>query len=129
MYIKKDLDFYDLQNECWSNAEDTLAKIAEYDMEDEFMDWLESYYGDEIPTMTELNDLLRFEEDFVYESIGLDTDEDEDEEDDDDEDWNEDGEFTNETYLTSDYKGDGWALSDRGSGSNNNDSGWALDNR
>lgn len=131
MFVKKDLDFYDLQNECWSNAEDTLAKIAEYDMEDEFMDWLESYYGDEIPTMTELNDLLRFEEDFVYESIGLDENED-DEEDDDDEDWDEDGEdgeFTNETYLTRDYDGDGWALDNRESGSNNNDSGWALDNR
>lgn len=96
MFIKKDLDFYDLQNECWSNAEDTLAKIAEYDMEDEFMDWLESYYGDEIPTMTELNDLLRFEEDFVYESIGLDPDE--DDEDDDNEDWDELTEFVYEFY-------------------------------
>lgn len=137
MFIKKDLDFYDLQNECWSNAEDTLAKIAEYDMEDEFMDWLESYYGDEIPTMTELNDLLRFEEDFVYESIGLDEDGEDDEEDwdeDEDEDFN-----TSEAYEVlpdedddnevSNYKGDGWALSNRGSGNNNNDSGWALDNR
>ena len=95
MYIKKDYDFYELLGACWSGAEDTLNTICEYDMEDEFMNWVELYFGDEIPTLTEINDLLRFESDWVFEQIGLELDEDEDEDDDeywddDDEDWDDD---------------------------------------
>lgn len=87
MEIKDYYDFDDLENKCWSGAEDTLATIREHDMEDEFMDWLESYFGDEIPTLTEVNDLLRFDGDWVFEQIGLDPDEDNY---DDYEDWDED---------------------------------------
>lgn len=88
MEIKEEYDFDDLINACWSDAVDTLKTISDYDMEDEFMDWLESYYGYEIPTMTEVNDLLRFEDEWVFEQIGLDLNEDEDE--DDEESENED---------------------------------------
>lgn len=77
MEIKDYYGFDDLENRCWSGAEDTLATIREHDMEDEFMDWLESYFGDEIPTLTEVNDLLRFDDDWVFEQIGLDPDDEE----------------------------------------------------
>lgn len=91
MEIKDYYGFDDLENRCWSDAEDTLATIREHDMEDEFMDWLESYFGDEIPTLTEVNDLLRFDDEWVFEQIGLDTDEEDDDDwDDEDEDENED---------------------------------------
>ena len=97
MEIKDYYGFDDLKDKCWSGAEDTLATIREHDMEDEFMDWLESYFGDEIPTLTEVNDLLRFDGDWVFEQIGLDPDEDDydnyedwDEDDDDCEDEDED---------------------------------------
>lgn len=87
MEIKDYYGFDDLENKCWSGAEDTLATIREHDMEDEFMDWIESYFGDEIPTLTEVNDLLRFDGDWVFEQIGLDPDE---EDEDDDEYWDDD---------------------------------------
>ena len=90
MYIKNDYDFNELIENCWSGAEDTLETIREHDMEDEFMDWLESYYGDEIPTLTEVNDLLRFEDDFVFEQINLDTDSDNNEDEYDDDEYEDD---------------------------------------
>ncbi len=86
MEIKDYFDFNDLVNRCWSGAEDTLETIGEYDMENEFMNWLESYYGDEIPTLTEVNDLLWFESEWIFEQIGIEFDDDEDE---DEEDWDE----------------------------------------
>ena len=93
MYVKRDVDFWELENDCWSGAENTLAKICEHDLEDEFMDWLESYFGDEVPTMTEVNDLLRFDDEFVFESIGLFEEEDEDEYWDEDEEEEEESDF------------------------------------
>ena len=94
MYIKYDYDFNELMENCWSGAEDTLNTISEHDMEDEFMNWVELYFGDEIPTLTEINDLLRFEGDWVFEQIGLDPDEEDEDDDeywdDDDEDWDDD---------------------------------------
>jgi hypothetical protein len=82
MEIKNYYDFNDLVNSCWSGAEDTLKTVEEYGYEDELMNFLESYYGDEIPTMTEVNDLLWFEDEWIFEQIGLDPNEDEDDEDD-----------------------------------------------
>ena len=87
MFIKDDYDFRDLQNACWDNAVETLNKIEEHDMEDEFMDWFESYFGDEIPTITEVNDLLRFDDEWVLEQLGIS----EDEEEEDDEYWEDNG--------------------------------------
>ena len=85
MEIKEYYDFDDLENSCWSGAEDTLATIREHDMEDKFLDWIESYYSDEVPTLTEVNDLLRFEDEWIFEQIGLDLNEDDEESEDEDE--------------------------------------------
>ena len=46
MVVKRDLDFSDLQRECWSGAVDTLQTIWENDKEDDFMDFLEGYFAD-----------------------------------------------------------------------------------
>ena len=94
MEIKDYYGFDDLENRCWSGAEDTLATIREHDMEDEFMDWLESYYGDEIPTLTEVNDLLRFDSEWVFDMIGLDLEEEDEDEywDEDEDDWEDEDE-------------------------------------
>lgn len=82
MEVKQDFDFRDLQRNCWQGAEDTLRTIEEHDMEDAFMEFLECYFADidEVPTLTQVNDLLWFEDDFVFEQIGLDLEEDEEEE-------------------------------------------------
>lgn len=81
MVVKEELGFWDLQNRCWSGAIDTLKRIEKEGLEDEFMSWLEDYYCgcDFIPTMTELNDLLWFEDEFIFEALGI-AEEDEDEE-------------------------------------------------
>ena len=84
MYVKKDMDFNTLMEECWC-CEDVLNRIYDEDKEDEFMDWLEEYYYENIPTMTELNDLIRFDWEWIFEQLGI-----EDEEDDDDEELDDD---------------------------------------
>ena len=75
--IKKELDFNDLKNECWSGAIDTLNKIEEANKESDFMAYLEELYfmnDSELPTMTELNDYIWFESDSIFECLGLNED-------------------------------------------------------
>ena len=80
MYInvRKEMDFSDFERECWSGAEFTLARIAEEGKEEEFIYLLnESFYCsensiDNAPTLTEINDLLRFDPDWVLEQLDID---------------------------------------------------------
>ena len=86
MYIKQDMDFNDLMNNCWSGAIDTLKTIEEHDKEDEFMEHLESIMSEDIeniPPMTEINDYLWFDSDFIFESLGISETEEEEEEEED----------------------------------------------
>ena len=84
MYIKRDFDFRDLQNNCW-DCEDVLKTIYDNDKEDALMDLLENEcFPYDVPTLTEVNDLLRFEGDWVLETLGIETEDEEDEEDLDD---------------------------------------------
>ena len=74
MYIKNDMDFNDLVNNCWSGALDTLKTVKEHDMEDELMELLTEIFGsysDNVPTMTEVNDYLRFEDEEIFEALGI----------------------------------------------------------
>ena len=71
MYIKQDLDFNNLMDNCWSSAIDTLKTIEENNKEDELMSFLEEQWLDEIPTITEVNDFLRFENEFIFECLGI----------------------------------------------------------
>ena len=78
MKVCKELDFSDLMRECWSGAIDTLETIAEHDKEDALMMLLEEIYCDEVPTMTEINDNLRFDDEYLFDSLGIDLEDDED---------------------------------------------------
>lgn len=69
MYIKVDYDFNDLMDNCWSGAEETLKVIEENSKEDAFMELLEMTFTE--PTMTEVNDFLRFEDDYIYDVLGI----------------------------------------------------------
>lgn len=81
MEIKKDYGFDDLRKECWSGAIYTLETIEKNDKEEELMELLLELFGDEIPTMTEINDFLRFEDEFIFKQLSInDNGEDEDEE-------------------------------------------------
>ena len=76
MRIAREFDFNDLQYNCW-DCEDVLEAVANADMEDSLMDLLEDCFNEEIPTLTEVNDLLRFDGDWVLETLGIEEDDDE----------------------------------------------------
>ena len=79
MYIKQDMDFNDLMNNCWSGAIDTLKTIEEHGKENELMEHLEEQWFDEVPTMTEVNDYLWFEDETIFDCLGIsESEEDED---------------------------------------------------
>lgn len=69
MYIKVDYDFNDLMDKCWGGAEETLKVIEENGKEDAFMELLEESFDES--TLTEVNDFLRFEYDYIYSVLGI----------------------------------------------------------
>ena len=71
MEIKKDYGFSELQETCWSGAVDTLNTISKHDKEDEFMQYLEEVFSDDIPTETEVNDFIWFEDDAIFEALDI----------------------------------------------------------
>ena len=80
-----DNDFYNLYDNSWSGARDTLDDIKKANKEEEFMQFLDSQFVcEEELTDTELNDFIWFSRDDIYENLGLDengeviTDDDED---------------------------------------------------
>ena len=71
MEIKQDMDFRDLENNCWGQATKILEEISDADKKDALMSYLEdTFYGD-IPTLTEVNDLLAYDWEQVYKDIGM----------------------------------------------------------
>lgn len=66
-------DFYNLFENSWSGAKDTLEDIIKAEKEEEFMQYLDEVFmlDDEI-TDTELNDFIWFSRDEIYENLGLD---------------------------------------------------------
>ena len=72
MEIKKEINgFYELADMVWSGAVDTIADIQNANKENEFMNFLEMVFCDDVPTDTEVNDFIWFERDYIYENIGL----------------------------------------------------------
>lgn len=80
MWIKKEYDYNDLKENSWSGAVNTLRRIEEANKEEELMNFLEDIFYENIPSDTEVNDLLWFEPEMIYESLGI-TEEDENEKD------------------------------------------------
>lgn len=72
MEIRKEINgFYELADMVWSGAVNTIAGIQNANKENEFMDFLEMVFCDDVPTDTTVNDFIWFERDFIYENIGL----------------------------------------------------------
>lgn len=80
MEIKRECGFNELQEMCWSGAVDTLNTISKHDKEDEFMQYLEEVFCGDIPTETEVNDFLWFEDDEIFEALDINLDDEESEE-------------------------------------------------
>lgn len=71
MEIKKEINFKDLKDICWSGAINTLETIEEKEKEKELMLLLENTFFEEIPTETEIKDFLWFEDDFIFKQLGI----------------------------------------------------------
>lgn len=68
-------EIYDIREiEFWSGGKDTFEKLEEQDLIDELQEFIENM-DDESWTITELNDFLWFEEDYILESLGLEIEE------------------------------------------------------
>ena len=74
MYIKDDYGFEELKNNCWSGAQNTLKTIEENGKEEDLMQLLEDIYPD-VPTLTEVNDALWFDSDYIFEQLGIEEEE------------------------------------------------------
>ena len=55
---------------AWSGAKDTLNKLIELDKCDELEFILDDLYPDGL-TETQLNDILWFEDEWIYETLGI----------------------------------------------------------
>ena len=67
--VKNEMDFNDLMNNCWSGAINTLQRVEEEGKEEELMMLLEEITNN--PTMTDINDILWFEDEMIFESLGI----------------------------------------------------------
>ena len=64
--------FTELYDVCWSGAKDTLSTIESVDKEDELMSLLDDIFCyNENCTLTDINDFLWFDSEFINESLGL----------------------------------------------------------
>lgn len=66
--------------DVWCGAIYTKDRIIEEGKADEFDNFVESYFDDEVDE-TELNDFLWFEDEFIFEALGIPNDDDDEEED------------------------------------------------
>ena len=77
--VTNELDFYDLMNQCWSGAVDTLKTIEENNMENALMALINECFCDVAPTLTQINDLLWFDDEWIFETLGISEEEEEEE--------------------------------------------------
>ena len=64
--------------EAWSGAVDTLDRILEEDKGEELEELLDEIYPDGA-TETQINDLLWFDDEYVFEMLGISNEDEEDE--------------------------------------------------
>lgn len=75
------MDWYDIYRTAWSGARDTVERIEDEGKGDEFVSLIEECYPEGIDR-TSLNDILWFEEDWIFEMLGIKDDEEEESGDD-----------------------------------------------
>jgi len=68
--IVKEVSDFEFKNELWSGAVDTLQTIIENDKLSDLMDLLEELYPEPVDIGT-INDLLWFDDDFIFESLDI----------------------------------------------------------
>lgn len=82
MYItvttSNNMDFDDIYRNAWGGAVDTLCIISNEGKENDLMELLDELYPDGVDEM-ELNDFLTFEDDYVFNELGINLEEGEEE--------------------------------------------------
>ena len=68
MKIVSEVSLWDFEG--WSGSEETIQIIIENNKVEEFEQLIEELYPEGIDE-TDLNDLLRFEDDWVFEALGI----------------------------------------------------------
>jgi len=68
--IVKEISEYELRDELWSEALCTLDTIIENDRLQDLMNLLEEIYPEPV-SITTINDLLWFDDDFLLEQLGI----------------------------------------------------------
>lgn len=71
MKIYQEFGFDDLMENCWSGAIPTLETIQENEKEEELMNFLERYFECDDVSLTQVNDLLWFEDTWIFENLGI----------------------------------------------------------
>lgn len=79
MKVFDEMDWYDIYRTAWSGARDTVEKIEDEGKGDEFVSLIEELYPEGIDR-TSLNDILWFDDEWVFESLGIKEEESEDDE-------------------------------------------------
>ena len=67
--VKQEVNFEDLKNNCWSGAINTLQRVEEEGKEDELIMLLEEVTDN--PSMTTINDILWFDDEFIFKNLGI----------------------------------------------------------
>ena len=67
--VKQEMNFEDLMNNCWSGAINTLQRVEEEGKEDELIMLLEEVTDN--PSMTTINDILWFDDEFIFKNLGI----------------------------------------------------------
>lgn len=81
MKVFDEMNWYGIYRTAWSGARDTVEKIEDEGKGDEFVSLIEELYPEGIDR-TALNDILWFDDEWVFESLGIKEDEEEESEDD-----------------------------------------------
>jgi len=68
--IVKSINTWELKDELWSGALDTLGTITENDKLQDLMCLLEEMYPEPVE-ITTINDLLWFDDDYILEQLGI----------------------------------------------------------
>lgn len=68
--VKQEMDFDDIRNSAWGQAVEVLDEIYKAGMENELMEYLEDIFNEGVD-ITELNDLLAYDWEWVYSQIGM----------------------------------------------------------
>lgn len=70
MKVFDEMNWYDIYRTAWSGARDTVEKIEDEGKGDEFVSLIEELYPEGIDR-TALNDILWFDDEWVFESLGI----------------------------------------------------------